>query len=67
MPAPASPCPSRPQVYRPREPRTTPLYQIVSGHGKRLEALWDDRFADRYGPLRRVVPKTFEAYLKCEL
>jgi hypothetical protein len=61
----ASACPPRPQVYRPRQPQTTPLYQIVSGHAKRLEAVWDDRFQERFGPLRRVVSKTFDAYLRC--
>jgi len=47
-------------VYRPRQPQTTTLYQIVSDHGKRLEAAWDDRFGERFGPLRPVVPKTFD-------
>ena len=65
MPASACARAASPQVYRPRQPKTTPLYQIVSDHGKRLESSWDDRFADRFGPLRPVVPKTFEAYLRC--
>lgn len=63
----ASACPPAPRVYRPRQPQTTPLYQIVSDHGKRLDAVFDDRFSDRFGPLRPVVPKTFDGYLRCGL
>ena len=65
MPASACARAVSPQFYRPRQPKTTTLYQIVSGHGTRLEVSWDDRFADRFGPLRPVVPKTLEAYLRC--
>jgi hypothetical protein len=52
-------------IYRPRRPWTTALYQVVDRHFETFAAVYDDRFAPRYGPWRPVVRTTAEAFLDC--
>lgn len=42
-------------VYQPRNPRASDYFRCVEGHFEELEALWDDRFENRYGFWRPYV------------
>lgn len=42
-------------VYRPRRPRASPLYRLIERHFSELSAVYDDRFAHRYGEWRPVI------------
>ena len=54
-----------PSVYRPRHPERTVFYQVLDSHLGRYLGVYEERFEPRYGPLRRVVPRTAEAFLEC--
>ena len=42
-------------VYRPRKPDTSGYYPCVEAHFEGLEAVWDDRYARKYGFWRPYV------------
>jgi hypothetical protein len=52
-------------VYRPRHPERTAFYRLLDAHLARYLGTYEERFEPRYGPLRRVVPRTAEAFLEC--
>ena len=52
-------------VYRPRHPERTAFYRLLSEHLERYVGTYEERFEPRYGRLRRVVPRTAEAFLEC--
>ncbi len=41
-----------PTVYRPRNPRTTPFFQLVEQYYDDIKALWEDRFENAQGRWR---------------
>jgi uncharacterized membrane protein YbhN (UPF0104 family) len=41
-------------VYRPRQPRASPLYRLLDEHFRTFTTVYDERFAPRWGPWRRV-------------
>ena len=43
-------------VYRPRQPRASPLYRLLDEHFQTFATVSDERFAPRWGPWRRVDP-----------
>lgn len=51
--------------YRPRRPDKTPLYGVVQDHFERFVSVYDERYADRYGPWRPHVGDSFRRYLDC--
>jgi hypothetical protein len=55
------------QVYRPRQPKQTSLYRLVSEHWEEFKAVYEERFEHYYGPLRSQVIRVVEEYLKCGL
>ena len=55
------------RVYRPRRPKETPLYRLVSQHIEEFLRIYDERFARRHGPLRPVVERTLREFLTCGL
>jgi hypothetical protein len=55
------------QVYRPRRPKQTPLYRLVSQHLEDFLRVYDERFAKRHGPLRPVVERVLREFLTCGL
>jgi hypothetical protein len=54
-------------VYRPRSPRTTPLYRLVEAHYDEVKGQWEERFEGRYGYWRGFVDEQVRRYLDCGL
>lgn len=52
-------------VYTPRRPTETALYQLVYEYRTEFEYRWDDLFQHKYGILRKAVLDAFDAYLNC--
>lgn len=43
-------------VYRPRQPRASPLYGLLDRRFRPLSLVYDERFGPTYGPWCAVVP-----------
>jgi len=52
-------------IYKPRKPKTSPLYQSVSNHFIEFESVYEERYQKRYGVLRDVVREVVYKYLGC--
>jgi hypothetical protein len=52
-------------VYRPRRARASPLYRLLDEHFQTFATVYDERFAARWGPWRRVVAEVVEKFLAC--
>ena len=52
-------------VYKPRRPQASPLFRLIQDHFRALEAVYDERFAPRYGEWRPVVREVAEKFLAC--
>jgi len=52
-------------LYRPRRPQASPLYRLLADHFQTFATVYDERFAHRWGPWRRVVPDVVEKFLAC--
>jgi hypothetical protein len=37
------------RVYRPRDPRGTPLFRLLEAHYEAVKLAWEERFEARYG------------------
>jgi hypothetical protein len=55
------------RVYRPRRPRESPLYRLVSRYIDDLLRVWPARFERSHGPLRPVVERVLHEFLTCGL
>ena len=53
------------QVYRPRRPKTSPLWQCLSRHFTAFLAGYEERYQSRYGFLRPVIPEVVNKFLDC--
>ncbi len=51
--------------YKPRKPKTSPLYQSISNHFADFESVYEERYQKRYGVLRDVVREVVYKYLGC--
>jgi len=66
------------QVYRPRKPRTSPLWQCLTRHFDSFQAVYEERYQSRHGYLRptcravasearrRVIPEVVNKFMDCE-
>ena len=52
-------------IYRPRRPRSSPLFGLLEVHFDRFQVMYEELFEREYGPLRPVVGKAVEKYLEC--
>ena len=52
-------------LYRPRNPRKTPLYQLMETHYEDVKALWEERFEKIYGRWRGFIDQAVWRYLDC--
>ena len=53
------------RVYHPREPKKSPLWQILNRHYEDFEKSYDERFEKKYGFFRPVIGEVVRSYLKC--
>jgi hypothetical protein len=53
------------RVYRPRQPRASPLWQLLDRYFPQFQRLYDDRYQQRYGFWRPVIQRTVEKFLAC--
>ena len=53
------------QVYRPRRPRQSALWQCLSGHFDGFLAAYEERYQPRYGFLRPIIPEVVNKFLDC--
>ena len=51
--------------YRQRRPRSSGLWQALDTRFDAFQAEYEERFETKYGPLRPVVIKRVQEYLKC--
>ena len=63
LPAPMA-CPAA-VSYRPRDSRTSPLYQLVADHADELRQVYDQSFAATYGPWQAHWTGTLEKFRRC--
>lgn len=54
-----------PVVYRPRQARAAPLYQLFEAHYEDVKAVWEERFEKAYGLWRGFVDSVVARYLDC--
>jgi hypothetical protein len=54
-----------PAIYRPRQARKTPLYQLVEKYYEDVKAQWEERFEKTYGRWRGFVDNVVWRYLDC--
>ena len=52
-------------VYKPRRPQASPLFRLVSDQLRRLQTVYDGRFARAYGPWQPVVAQVAMKFLAC--
>jgi hypothetical protein len=52
-------------VYRPRRPRASPLYRLITDHFQEFATVYDERFSPRWGYWRPVVAEVVEKFLAC--
>lgn len=51
--------------YRPRLPQKTPFYQLVQRFYPEFEAVYEDRYQERYGYWRPAITKAVTKFLGC--
>ena len=52
-------------AYRPRRPERTVLYRVIAQHFERFLQVYDERFAERRGPLPPGAQEAVHRYLDC--
>ena len=53
------------QVYRPRRPKASPLWQCLSRHFDTFLETYTERYQPRYGFLRPIIPEVVNKFLDC--
>ncbi|MEA3347608.1 MAG: hypothetical protein U9Q39_00970 [Pseudomonadota bacterium] len=48
-----------------RKPKASPLWCLIDQHFTEFEEVYDDRFADKYGYLRRVILEVVDNFHFC--
>jgi len=54
-----------PALYRPRNARATPLYQLLEAYYEDVKAVWEERFERKYGFWRGFIDTVVARYLDC--
>ena len=52
-------------VYHPRNPESSPLWQLFNSHFQSFLNFYKERFEKKYGYFRDVISNVVEKYLKC--
>ena len=53
------------RVYRPRDPRKTPLWALLDTLYERVKGKWEERFERKYGFWRGLADEAVARYLDC--
>jgi len=53
------------QVYRPRKPRASPLWQCLTRHFDTFQAVYEKRYQSRHGYLRPIIPEVVNKFMDC--
>jgi len=53
------------QVYRPRRPKESPLWQCLSRHFDTFLEVYEERYQPRYGFLRPIIPEVVNKFFVC--
>ena len=53
------------RIYRPRNPRKTPLWGLLDTLYERVKGVWEERFERKYGYWRGLADGTVARYLDC--
>ena len=53
------------QVYRPRRPKASPLWQCLQEHFDRFLDAYEERYQSRFGFLRPIIPEVVNKFLDC--
>ena len=56
-----------PPKYRPRNPRASPLFQLLETHCETVKSVWEERFERQYGFWQGRWDRAVAAYLDCGL
>ena len=54
-----------PDEYRPRRPKSTPLFRLLDSYYAEFRNVYDERFSKRYGYWRPVTDEVIDKYLQC--
>jgi Transposase zinc-binding domain len=52
-------------VYHPRQPQQTPFYQLVQRFYPQFEAVYEERYQERYGFWRPIIGTVVRKFLEC--
>ena len=52
-------------AYHPRQPQQTPFYQLVQRFYPQFEAVYEERFQERYGFWRPIIGRVVRKFLQC--
>jgi len=53
------------QVYRPRKPRASPLWQCLTRHFDTFQTVYEERYQSRHGYLRPIIPEVVYKFMDC--
>jgi len=53
------------RIYRPRKPKKSPFFRLVSEHIEEFLRVYPERFAKEHGPLRPVVERVRRGFIEC--
>ena len=53
------------KFYRPRNPESSPFYQLVERHFDEFEQVYPERYGMRFGFWRPVIRDAIDKFLKC--
>lgn len=56
---------SQEKIYHPRNPKESPLWQLLNANFAEFESYYDQRLARDYGFCLAVVPHVVNNYLEC--
>jgi len=52
-------------VYRPRHPQQSPFYRLVERFFPEFEAVYEERYQERYGFWRPIIGTVVRKFLEC--
>ncbi len=54
-----------PSIYRPRQPRNSPLYRLIERYYPEFQRTYDQRYQQRYGIWRPIIDEVVRKFLRC--